>query len=172
LTLLVAGIVKEQQKQSDVSRASVAREPATPVVSVEQLLDELVDYHAAPPAPQITEASLVPDLEPEVGVPVHLPELAQYGARWEGGSVVPVRNQRAAVFRYRLSEHPVTIYVYNSGRVPLRGALEPRVVRDTAVHVGERRGYSIAALEQRGVGYAVATDLDGNESAELVASLH
>ena len=53
---------------------------------------------------------------------------------------------------------------------PLRARLEPRVVRDMAVYVGTRRGYSIAAAEQRGVGYAAATDLDDAETAELIAS--
>ena len=31
-------------------------------------------------------------------------------------------------------------------------------------------GYSIAAIEKRGVGYALATDLDDSESAELVVA--
>jgi len=37
--------------------------------------------------------------------------------------------------------------------------------------VGNRRGYSIATCEREGVGYAVTTDLSGDESAELVAAL-
>ena len=53
---------------------------------------------------------------------------------------------------------------------PLRARLEPRVVRELPVYVGTRRGYSIAATEQRGVGYAAAGDLDDEETAELVAS--
>jgi anti-sigma factor RsiW len=140
--------------------------------SPEQVLDELVDYHAAPPTPQITEPTLVQGMEPEVGVPVRLPALKQFGASWEGGSVVPMKNQRAAIFRYRLSNHPVTVYVYDARRVPLRGVLEPRVVHNQPVSVGERRGYSIAAREQRGVGYAVATDLNDDESAELVSTIY
>lgn len=146
---------------------------ATVIESPEQILDELVNYHAAPPTPQITEPTLVPKLEPEVGVPVRLPALMkQYGASWEGGSVVPMKNQRAAIFRYRLSNHPVTVYVYDARRVPLRGVLEPKVVHNQPVSVGERRGYSIAAREQRGVGYAVATDLNDEESAELVSTIY
>jgi anti-sigma factor RsiW len=140
--------------------------------SPEQVLDELVDYHAAPPAPQITEPGLVQRLEPEVGVPVRLPALKAYGASWEGGGVVAMKNQRAAIFRYRVSNHPVTVYVYDARRVPLRGVLEPRVVHNQSVSVGERRGYSIAAREQRGVGYAVATDLNDDESAELVSTIY
>jgi hypothetical protein len=111
-------------------------------------------------------------MEPEVGVPVHAPSLNQFGARWEGAGVIPMRNQSAARFRYEVSNHPVTDYVYNAARVPLRAALEPMVVGGVPVHVGAHRGYSIAARERRGVGYAIATDLNDEESAELVASIH
>jgi len=115
---------------------------------------------------------MVPKLEPEVGVPLHLPSLKQYGAHWQGGSVIPVHNNRAAIFRYDVSNHPVTVYVYDTRQVRLRGVLEPTVVHDKPVHVGVRHGYSIAAREQRGVGYAVATDLDDGESAELVSTMY
>ncbi len=139
--------------------------------SVDQLIDEFVRFHADDPAPQVTEPSQVLRFEPAVGVPVHLPSLQQYGAHWEGGSLVPLRNQRAASLRYQVDGHRVTVYVYNSTRFPLRVTLEPRVVLNRPVYVGNRRGYSIAAVEQRGVGYAVASDLDDSESAELVASI-
>lgn len=142
--------------------------------NVDELIDEFVRYHAQPPAPAVTEPSLVPQMEPQVGIPVRLPSLQQYGARWEGGSVVPmpVPNQRAASFRYEVGGHPVTVYVYDSRRFPLRVSLEPRVVRDQPVYVGSRRGYTLAAVENRGVGYAIATDLNDRESAELVAAIH
>jgi anti-sigma factor RsiW len=152
--------------------ATESKKPVEPVSNPEQDLEEFVSYHQTPPEPQITEQALVPKLEPEVGVPVRLPQLKQYGARWQGGSVIPVHNNRAAILRYEVSNHPVTVYVYDTRQVRLRGVLEPRVVRDKPVHVGVRRGYSIAAREQRGVGYAVATDLDDNESAELVSAIY
>ena len=137
--------------------------------SVEQLVDQLVSYHAKAPEPEVTQPTMVPGLEPRVGVPVRLPRLD--GFHWEGASVVPMQNQRAASLRYNLGNHRVTVYVYNSDRFRLRAMLEPRVVRNQPVYVGSRRGYSIAAREQRGVGYAVATDLNDRESAELVASI-
>ena len=151
--------------------ASLAHVPPAQM-NPEQVLEELVDYHAAPPEPQITEPGQLVKLQPQVGVPVRLPALKQYGASWEGGAVVPMKNQHAAFLRYRLSNHPVTIYVYDAQRVPLRGVLEPRVVHNQPVHVGERRCYSIAAREQHGVGYAVATDLNYEESAELVTTIY
>lgn len=137
--------------------------------NVEQLVDQLVSYHAKASAPQVTQPTMVQELEPQVGVPVRLPSL--HGAQWEGASLVPVNNQRAASLRYNLGNHRVTVYVYDSNRFRLRATLEPRVVRNQPVYVGNRRGYSIAAREQRGLGYAVATDLDDRESAELVASI-
>jgi anti-sigma factor RsiW len=143
------------------------------VANIDELLEEFVDRHAqAAATPEITEPSQLTKLEPEVGVPVSVPSLQQYGARWEGAAVVPVRNLHAASLRYRLGGHRVTLYVYNSARFPLRAMLEPRVLRDEPIYVGMRRGYSIAAKERRGVGYAVTADLDDRESAELVASIH
>jgi hypothetical protein len=40
------------------------------------------------------------------------------------------------------------------------------------VYVGARRGYSNGATDHRVVGYALATDLNDSETAELVAALH
>jgi anti-sigma factor RsiW len=141
----------------------------------EALLEELIQLHAAEPVEDTSDPASVLQLGRRVGLSIdHLePAMHQYGARWVGGSVVPVKDQRAASLRYRLGGHRVTVYVYDSKRVPLRGtqSLEPRVVRDRPVFVGTRRGYSIAAMEQKGVGYAIATDLDTHESAELVASI-
>jgi hypothetical protein len=153
-------IVVDQPSQSEAS-----------MMNPEQVLDELVDYHAAPPTPEFTEQNDALRLEPEVGVPVRVPALKQYGASWVGASVVPMKNQHAAFFRYSIGSHPVTLYIYNARRVPLRGVLEPRVVHNQPIHVGDRRGYSIAAREQRGVGYAIATDMNDDESAELVSAV-
>jgi anti-sigma factor RsiW len=161
--------------QPRAQHASMVTSTPTVTAAVDQLLDEFVTYHAEGSDPQVTERSLVKnELEPEVGVPVSVPSFQQYGLRWEGASVVPMRpSQHAASLRYSYDGHRVTLYVYNSASFPLRATLEPRVVRNMAVFVGSRRGYSIAAVEKRGVGYAVATDLDDRESAELVvASLH
>lgn len=141
----------------------------------EQLIEELIRLHAASPPPDVTEPTLMPELEREVGLPVRLqPELNRYGARWQGGSVVPVKNQPAASLYYHIDGHRFTVYVFDAERVPLRRSdvLEPRVVKNRPVFVGTKRGYSIAAVEHRGVGYALATDLDTQESAELVASIH
>lgn len=155
--------------RATLAKGDVASTPA----SVEKLLEDLVSNHQHSVGPQFTEQGLLPQLEPEVGVPVRLPNFKQYGARWEGVSVVPVSNQRAASLRYRIAGHRLTVYIYDSSRVPVRSTLQQRLVRDEQVYVGSRHGVSIAATERsNGVGYAIATDLNKDESAELVASIY
>jgi anti-sigma factor RsiW len=151
------------------SKADVASTPA----SVEKLIEDLVANHQRSTGPQFTEQTLLPQLESEVGVPVRAPNFKPYGAHWEGVSVVPVNNQRAASLRYRIAGHRLTVYVYDASRVPVRSTLTERVVRNAPVYVGSRHGVSIAATERsNGVGYAIATDLNNDESAELVAAIY
>jgi anti-sigma factor RsiW len=154
-------------------RVSSASGGPSAMLEPEELLDRLIDYHSAPPEPQVTRPELVPQLERDVGVRMPLPSLAQYGALWQSGSVVRVRNDRpAAYFRYRtMDDHKVTVYVFNPSRLPLHAGLEPRMVREQPVYEGYRRGYTIVAQLRRGVGYAVATDLDEPISAELVQAI-
>ena len=165
-TLVWAASTSNQQAQSR------DKTPYTQAENADQLLEELVDHHVNASGPQVTEPALLSQLEPEVGVPLSLPSLKDYGARWEGGSVVPVSNQHAASLRYMMGGHHVTLYVYNSSRMPIETRLKQRVVRNESVYVGSRRGVSIAATEHRGVGYAIAADLNDDESAELVAAVY
>jgi anti-sigma factor RsiW len=165
-TLVWAASTSNQQAQSR------DKTPYTQAENADQLLEELVDHHMNASGPEVTKPELLSQLEPQVGVPLSLPSLRDYGARWEGGSVVPVSDQHAASLRYMVGGHRVTLYVYNSSRVPIETRLKQRVVRNEDVYVGNRRGVSIAATEHRGVGYAIATDLNDDESAELVAAVY
>jgi anti-sigma factor RsiW len=142
-------------------------------LSPEEALDRMIDWHSAPPEPQVTRQELVPQLERDVGVRLPVVNLARYGALWQGGSVVRVRDDRpAAYFRYRTTDnHRVTVYVYNPARIPLHASLEPKIVREQPVYEGYRRGYTIVAQLRRGVGYAVTTDLEEPISAELVQAI-
>jgi anti-sigma factor RsiW len=141
--------------------------------SMDQLLEDLVDRHIDRSKPDVTEPALLTErMEPEVGVPVHFPSLAQYGARWQGGRVVPIRNQPTASLKFLVDGHRVTVYVFNSEHLALGSPLKRRVIGDEPIYTGWKRGYSIATADRHGVGYAVATDLGEDEGAEIVASLH
>jgi len=155
------------------ANSASANKSQSPALSPEEALDRMIDWHSAPPEPQVTRQELVPQLERDVGVRLPVVNLARYGALWQGGSVVRVRDDRpAAYFRYRTTDnHRVTLYVYNPARIPLHASLEPRIVREQAVYEGYRRGYTVVAQLRRGVGYAVTTDLDEPLSAELVQAI-
>ncbi len=141
--------------------------------SVEQMLEELVDRHIDRSKPDVTEPALLLErMEPEVGVPVHFPSLAQYGARWQGGKLVKIRQEPTASLKFLVDGHRVTVYVFNSEHFALGSPLKRRVIGDEPVYTGWKRGYSIATADRHGIGYAVATDLGEDEGAEIVASLH
>lgn len=142
------------------------------VLTFEGALDRLIDYHSSPPQPQVTSVDLLPKLEPDVGVRMQLPKLDAYGARWEGASLVPVRNQRAASFRYQLPKNRVTLYVFNASRLRVHDSAI--MIRETPqpVYFGQWRGYNVAAKENRGVGYALATDMDGPAVAKMIQDIH
>lgn len=144
------------------------------MMALDGILDELVSLHAQPLPPEVTQQDEVRKFDPFVGVPVEPPKLQNFGAKWVGGRVLPIRDSRAAMLQYSLAGgHRVTVYVYDPRRVkPESAKLTPRVVRNNPMLVGNVRGYNIAATERQGVGYAIATDLDEPESVELAAAAH
>jgi anti-sigma factor RsiW len=169
---VAAGFVLWIRPDQPTPHADAPIERQSVAMGAEELLDRFIDYHTAPPTPQVTEPKLVPEMERDVGVRVPLLSLTQYGAEWQGGSVVRVRRQPAAYLRYRTTDdHSVTVYVYNASRLPLHAGLTPRMFREEPVYEGYRRGYTIAAQLRHGVGYAVATDLNEARSAELVRAI-
>jgi len=160
-------------KAPTAGRGETQEPKAQLTAGIDQILEELIAHHVGN-RPEVTEPTLVPEFEREVGVPLKIPNLSRYGARWEGGSVVPVRaDRRAASLRYKLAGHRVTLYVYKSSAgYPIERALAKRHVGDEQVYVGSFRGYSIGATERSGVGYALASDLNDAETAELVAAIY
>jgi anti-sigma factor RsiW len=139
---------------------------------VDELMEDIVNHHVSN-RPEVTSTTLLPQIEQQVGVPVRVPSLKQYGANWEGGSVVPLHNRSAASLRYKLDGHRMTLYVFQPSRhIPFEKRLERRQVGDEQVYVGSVRGYSIGASDAHGVGYAIASDLSDRETAELVAALY
>jgi anti-sigma factor (TIGR02949 family) len=108
--------------------------------------------------------------------------------------------QRTAMLQYELPDgERVTVYLWNPQAVPIGSTrLHPRILRDDAprgdgarpdaraegsvrlrdalrddaapIYVGEARGVSVAACERRGVGYALATKRDADESVRMVAT--
>jgi hypothetical protein len=167
----VAAVVGlERQTHEEVGHARPVQSNATATVGLDALIDQFVDWHARPLPPEITNANDLPGFEPYVGVPVQPITLSRFGAKLVGGRILPVHEQNcAAMLQYTLDgSHRVSIYVFDPRRVgnhPSR--LQPKVIGSKPVYVGQIRGWSIAAAEQSGVGYAIASDLGDDASAEL-----
>ncbi len=145
-------------------------EPDAAHVDTDNTIGQLVGWHARPLPPEITDQRDLTAFEPYVGVPVRAPRLAPFEAHWLGGRILPVVDQRVtAMLQYTIkSGHRVTLYVYDPRSIRVQSSsLRPRVVGSSPIYVGQVRGYSFAAAERRGIGYAVASDLDDNESADL-----
>lgn len=179
-----------RSRTSTAAPATAAVSSAAPhheasVVGFDTLLDELVALHAKPLPPETTNPEELPRFDPFVGVPVRRPVFKPFGANFNGARVVPtIADRRAALLQYTVSGHRVTVYVFDPRAVPLRPArLHARVihqlpaemkygeatVRPFPVYSGQVRGYSVAATEsQHGIGYAIATDLGGDQSAKMV----
>lgn len=136
----------------------------------DSLLDELVALHANPLPPETTNPEELTRFDPLVGVPVRRPAFQPLGANFNGARVHAMRERRAALLQYTMEgNHRMTVYVFDPRAVVMQATkLQPRVVRERPVYVGKLRGYSVAAAEKGGVGYALATDLDDDRSAQLV----
>jgi len=147
------------------------------MVPVETLVDALVDQHANPLPPETSSPTEIAQFDRFIGVPVRNPEQGLQGQQqFLGARMVPLHEQRAAMFQYVMSNgRRVSVYVYNPKKVRLGTSpvLRQRVVKNetSPVYVGYVRGYSVAVTDRRGVGYAMASDLDENESSKLILAV-
>lgn len=140
-------------------------------MSIDGLLDELIALHARPFPPDTTDPDQLQRFDPYLGVQVRRPAFRPLGVSFTGARVHPMADRGALLqVQYTVPEGKrVTMYVFNPRVLPVQATrLEQRTVRHHPMLVGRLRGYSVAALEQSGVGYAFASDLDADESTKLV----
>lgn len=165
----------EAQQAADQNAAS-----ATAALSIDSFLEDLVEQHANPLPPETTNPSDVENFDRFIGVPVRTvasPHTLDLQARLVGARMLPVtRGQRAAMLQYTLSNgRRVSVYVYNPYRIHVTASprLRAEVVGNSTapVYVGYVRGYSVAVTDKRGVGYALASDLDEQENSKLLVAV-
>lgn len=67
-----------------------------------------------------------------------------------------------------VGQQRVSVFIYDPSKVEVHGAqLAPRAIGGGEVRVGKANGYSVAITQRDGVGYAVASELDTDQSAQL-----
>lgn len=175
--VFAVGVARVEQER--LPAGSQTGSPATLLAStnLDEFIDDLVAMHASPLPPETTNPEELPRFDPFVGVPVRRPAEPTFqplGVRYDGARMHAIRGKRAALLLYTMQGgHRATMFVFDARAVPplQRTRLQPRVVAEKPVYVGNVRGYSFAATERAGVGYALATDLDSDISAKLVAAV-
>lgn len=175
--VFAVGISRVQEQEGAPMGSAHAPPASLLTMSVDDFVDDLVAMHASPPPPETTNPEELPRFDTFVGVPVRRPADPTFqplGVRYQGARMHMARGKRAAMLFYTTQNgHRATMYVFDAHTLPLqRTRLQPRVVKERPVYVGNVRGYSFAATERSGVGYALATDLDPDLSAKLVAAVH
>jgi len=174
---LVFGAMRLQQPQEQPVADNDAREvvstasslPTTPVaaqaVAWNMFLDGLAQRHLQPPALETFDPKGVEEYAPHIGVRVSSPRMRD--AQWVGARL----ETNAALIRFiRQNRKPVTVFVFDPRRVYMQPtpALRRRIIDHEAVLAGKVRGVAVAASEQNGVGYALATDDSVDEAVRLV----
>jgi anti-sigma factor RsiW len=165
---LVWGAVSNSAPSASASSASIAR-----AGFAQDPLADLVAEHSRP-VPLDADARNVRQLSRYVGVPVRPPMLSRAGARLVGGRVLKMNNERAAMLQYEVGQgadaQRVSVFIYDPRKIQVGGStLAPRAIGTAQVQVGQSEGYSVAVTQHDGVGYALASDMDTEASAELAA---
>ena len=167
-----AGMSKMHRPDAPRGAWAYADAAAAPI-ELDSMIEDLVALHAHPLPPETTNPEELQRFDPLVGVPVRRPAFQPFGASFDGARVHALRDRRAAALQYSApGGHRITVYVFDPQVVPVVRAtlLRERVMRERPVFVGNLRGYSVAAAQSnnRGVGYALASDLGDDEAAKLV----
>jgi anti-sigma factor RsiW len=158
------------------SRTADARNAASMTAGIagDDLLADLLHEHSNPVPPQWTDPRDVRALDQYIGVPVRPARFERNGASLVGARVLPIHQQRAAMLQYVIghgaSQRRLSVFIYDPSKIQISGpGLSPRAVGTSQVRVGQESGYSVAVTQNGGVGYAVASDLGTDQSAEVAA---
>jgi len=141
----------------------------------DDLLAELVAEHSRPLPPDRTDPKDVRAfVQEQTGLAVRPMTFERAGARLVGARVTPMHTQRAAMLQYVIgtgdAAQRVSVFIYDPNKIHVHASeLSPRTIGTAEVRVGQSQGFSVAVTQNAGVGYAVASDLDAEHSAQLAA---
>jgi len=110
----------------------------------------------------------------KVAVPVRPPNLAavrlhiqRTTPRLIGARISHLASRDAGQIVYRVGNSQVTVYVFDPSGWQMSAAAQ-RIIDGREVFFAERAGYSVAFYRDRGIGYALASDLDEGDLMNLV----
>lgn len=171
------GMSRYMQPRASVGDQVPAEESARKAsVDIDGLLDTLVALHAHPFQPDVTDPDQIQRFDPLLGVRVRRPLFQPFGGRFQGARVHAVSDRGAYLqLQYAVPQGAkadgkhISVYAFNPNVVPMRAArLARKNIHHRPILEGRLRGYSVAALEASGVGYAIASDFDTEETTKMV----
>jgi anti-sigma factor RsiW len=105
----------------------------------------------------------------KVDFPVRPPQFRNEPATLRGGRLASIGDKQAAYLVYDMNGIRVSVFVFDSGELPIE-ARKRVVIGNREVFLDQEHGYNVAIYRDRGVGYAIASDLDQDQIVKLVSS--
>ncbi|MGZ3438324.1 MAG: anti-sigma factor family protein [Polyangia bacterium] len=106
----------------------------------------------------------------KVDFPVRVPQLChQASCTLRGGRLSSVGDKPAAYLVYDVNGDKVSVFIFDANDMPIE-TRRKTVIGNREVYFDQEHGYNVALFRDRGVGYAIASDLDQDQMMKLVSS--
>lgn len=106
----------------------------------------------------------------KVDFPVRVPQLCRHtSCPLRGGRLASVGDKPAAYLVYDVNGDKVSVFIFDASDLPIE-TRRKAVIGNRDVYFDQEHGYNVALFRDRGVGYAIASDLDQEQMVKLVSS--
>jgi mycothiol system anti-sigma-R factor len=105
----------------------------------------------------------------KVDFPVRPPEFRNVTAQLRGGRLASIGDKQAAYLVYDVNGNKVSVFVFDPQELPIE-AHKKELIRNREVYFDQEHGYNVVMFRDRGVGYAIASDMDEDQMTKLVTA--
>jgi mycothiol system anti-sigma-R factor len=106
----------------------------------------------------------------KVDFPVRVPQLCKQAAcTLRGGRLASIGDKQAAYLVYDVNGDKVSVFIFDASDLPIE-TRRKTVIDNREVYFDQEHGYNVALFRDRGVGYAIASDLDQEQMVKMVSS--
>jgi mycothiol system anti-sigma-R factor len=106
----------------------------------------------------------------KVDFPVHVPQLChQTSCSLRGARLSSVGDKPAAYLVYDINGDKVSVFIFDATDMPIE-TRRHQIIGNREVYFDQEHGYNVALFRDRGVGYAITSDLDQEQMMKLVSS--
>ena len=106
----------------------------------------------------------------KVDFPVRPPQLCRnVSCTLRGGRLASIGDHQAAYLVYDVNGDKVSVFIFDANDMPIE-TRRKMIVGNREVYLDQEHGYNVALFRDRGVGYAIASDLDQDQMMKMVSS--